>query len=104
MLTTVRFWFPVLLATIVAISLYDTLLIVLFRDSIGLMEKNPIGLWLIRLGAGDVEIFVRAKLAGTLLVATVLFTMYRCRACSAIPVTTSIAAFQVSLLAYLTFA
>ena len=75
-----------------------------FRETIGNTEKNPVGLWLLRAGNGDVEIFVRAKLAGTLTVVAVLVFMYRCKSWSAVPVTTFISAFQTWLLAYLTFA
>jgi len=38
-----RNWFPVLLSLIAAVSMYDTALIVLFSDTIGAMEENPVG-------------------------------------------------------------
>ena len=94
--------FPILLGIIVSVSLYDTFLIVLFEDYIFQLEKNPAGLWLLSLGDGDVEIFVRAKLAGTLIVATILSFMHHYRRWVTVPVTTSIAVCQLGLLAYLT--
>ena len=104
MLNTVRKCFPLLLGLIVAVSLYDTFLIVCFKDTIERMEENPIGLWLLRVGDGDVEIFVRAKLAGTILVAATLVYLNRRGSWSVVPVTTSVAAWQVGLFAYLTLA
>lgn len=95
---------PILVGFIAAVSLYDTWLIVVFRETIGGMEKNPLGQWLLHAGAGDVEIFVRAKLAGTLTVVVILTFMYRSRNSSTVPVTTSLAALQTGVLAYLTFA
>ena len=95
--------FPWLLGLIVAVSLYDTMLIVVFQDTIVQLERNPAGSWLLSLGNGDVEIFVRAKLAGTLIVAAVLVFMHRYQSASTTPVTTSLAALQTGLFAYLTF-
>lgn len=96
--------FPWLLGLIVGVSIYDTALIVVFKDSIYYMEQNPVGRWLLRLGHGDVEIFVRAKLAGTLIVAAALVFLHRYRAVSAMPITTSVAIWQTGLFAWLTFA
>jgi hypothetical protein len=99
-----KLWFQILAVLIVCVSLYDTYLIVLFSHSIRHQEKNPIGCWLIDVAAGDVGVFVRAKLAGTLIVMTTLVMMRRCRSPRTVPVTTSVAAYQVGLFTYLTFA
>jgi len=104
MRTLTHSWFPILCSLIAAVSLYDTALIVLFRDHMLLMEENPMGRWLLEVGHGDVEIFVRAKLAGTLTVVSVLTFLWRYHKRTALPVTTSVAAYQTGLLAYLTFA
>lgn len=98
-----QFWFISLCLLIAAISAYDAALIVKFRDHINLMEENPAGRWLLRLGNGQVGIFVRAKLAGTLVVITVLAYLWRYHRRTAFPVTTSLAAWQTALLTYLTF-
>lgn len=100
---TLKQTFPWLLGLIVGISLYDTVLIVVFKDTLRQMEQNPVGLWLINLGNGDVEIFVRAKLAGTLIVAAFLVYLHRYRSNTSTTVTTSLAIWQTGLFAYLTF-
>ncbi|MEZ6125301.1 MAG: hypothetical protein R3C49_19305 [Planctomycetaceae bacterium] len=99
-----RNWFSAMLVLIGCISLYDAFLVVLFKDTIQQLERNPIGQWLIEIANGDVTVFVRAKLAGTLLVLSVLVAMRRCRSRSTMPVTNSIAACQTGLLGYLTLA
>ena len=96
-------WFPVLSLLIIGISLYDTFLLVRFQDCIEQTEKNPFGVWLIEAGNGDVEVFVRAKLAGTFVVILTLFQMYRTNSRKTLPVISSIAVYQLWLLAYLTF-
>jgi len=97
-----NYWFPILVAFIASVSLYDTFLIVRFSDSIRTMEENPFGVMLLDLADGEVGVFVRAKLAGTLLVVCVLVAMYRYRSRKTLPVTTSVAAYQSALLTYLT--
>lgn len=98
------YWFPLLVTFIAAVSLYDTFLIVRFSESIVAMEENPVGQWLLALGHGEVGLFVRAKLAGTLTVVTILTAMNHYQSRRVVPVTTSIAAYQTALLSYLTFA
>lgn len=97
-----NYWFPFLVIFIASVSLYDTFLIVRFSDSIRVMEENPFGVMLLDIAGGEVGVFVRAKLAGTLLVVCVLVTMYRLRSRKTLPVTTSVAAYQSALLTYLT--
>ena len=63
-----------------------------------------LGVWLLKAGAGDIEIFVRVKLAGTVAVVAILTCLWRYNRRTALPVTTSIEAWQTGLLAYLTFA
>ena len=97
-------WFSVLISLIAAVSVFDTLLIIRFRDYIYVMEENPMGTWLLEVASGDIEVFVRAKLAGTLIVLTTLTFMRLRRSRMTLPVTTSVAAYQTSLLTYLFFA
>lgn len=97
-------WFPLLCLFILAVSLYDTFLIVEFQDLIGRTEKNPMGRWLIRIAGGEIGVFVRMKLAGTIVVLSVLVILQKMRSPRTLPVTTSVAAFQSGLLAYLTLA
>lgn len=95
-------WFPVALAVIVGVSAYDTYLIIKFARCLIELEENPIGKWLIEINNGDVSVFVRSKIAGTILVASILLLMKRFQSRIVFPVTTSIASWQVGLLWYLT--
>ncbi len=95
-------WIPFLIIVIAAVSLYDTYLILRFSDHINQLEENPVGRWLLQLGGGRVEVFVRAKLAGTLIVLSSLTGMRIYRSRLAVPVTASVATYQVVLLVYLT--
>ncbi len=97
-------WFALLSTFILGVSLYDTFLIVQFKDLIAQTEQNPVGRWLIHIANGDVGVFVRVKLAGTIIVMATLATLYKRRSKKTLPVTTSIAGYQSGLLAYLTFA
>jgi len=99
-----RNWFPILCGFIVMVSLYDTFLIVRYSEQIRNLEENPIGRWLIDVAGGGVGIFVRCKLAGTTLVVVILTCLHRMRSRTALPVTSSIAAYQTGLLTYLTLA
>lgn len=96
-------WFPVLLTLILFVSLYDTLLIVAFQGVIRSLEENPVGIWLLDMTPGDIGLFVRVKLAGTLCVACVLVALHRSKSRKTLPVTGSIAAYQAGLFSYLTF-
>lgn len=96
-------WFPLLCFLIVSVSLYDTFLIIKYSEPLRQMEENPVGRWLIAVGDGQVGIFVRVKLAGTLIVMTVLTVLQRIRSRKTLPVTTSLAAYQTGLFTYLTF-
>lgn len=97
-----QLWFPVALLVIGLVSLYDTFLIVKYSESLWLMEENPVGRWLLEINDQDVSVFVRIKLAGTLLVMSTLVLMYRCGSRLLFPVSTSVASWQVGLFMYLT--
>lgn len=84
-----------------AISCYDAYLVQRYQFSIRVLEENPIGRWLLDAGQGDVLLFVRAKLAGTLLVLTALAALYRYCRRLAHPTAVALAVFQLGLLTYL---
>lgn len=98
------YWFPILCTVIVGVSLYDTHLIVKYSETIHEMEENPIGCWLLEIADGGISVFVRAKLAGTLTVLSVLVFLWKIRSRKTFPVTASLAVYQTGLLAYLTLA
>jgi len=97
-----QLWFPAFIVIIAAVSLYDTYLIIRFEEVIYMMESNPMGRWLLEMAGGQVGVFVRVKLAGTLLVLSTLMFMWRWRAPMLFPITTSIASYQSCLMIYLT--
>ncbi len=99
-----QLWFPAFIVIIAAVSLYDTYLIIRFEEMICTMERNPMGRWLLEIAGGQVGVFVRVKLAGTLLVLSTLMFMWKWRAPMLFPVTTSIASSQTCLMIYLTAA
>lgn len=96
-------WFPLLWTLIVGVSLYDAWLIVEYAEQIRWLEENPIGTWLILMNNGDVSLFVRTKLAGTILVGFILLILRRWRYQHTLPVTSSLAACQSALFCYLSF-
>ncbi|MEJ7592815.1 MAG: hypothetical protein WKF77_14805 [Planctomycetaceae bacterium] len=75
-----QLWFPALFVIIAAVSVYDTYLIIRFKEIIYMMECNPMGRWLLEIAGGQVGVFVRVKLAGTLLVLSTLMFMWKWRA------------------------
>jgi hypothetical protein len=97
-----QLWFPLFVVGIAAVSLYDAYLIVRFRDMIWMMEENPMGQWLLNIADGQVGIFVRVKLAGTVMVLSLLMLMWKMRMSMLFPVTTTIASWQTGLMIYLT--
>lgn len=97
-----QLWFPLFVVVIAAVSLYDAYLIVRFRDMIWMMEENPMGRWLLEIADGQVGIFVRVKLAGTVMVLSLLMLMWKMRMSILFPVTTTIASWQTGLMIYLT--
>ena len=99
-----QLWFPALMVIIAAVSLYDTYLIIRFEEMIYMMESNPMGRWLLETAGGQVGVFVRVKLAGTLLVLSTLMFMWKWRAPMLFPITSSIASCQTCLMIYLTAA
>lgn len=94
-------WYPLLCLFILAVSLYDTYLIVEFSESLIYMEENPVGQWLIRVAHGEVGVFVRVKLAGTLIVLLALAMLRRFQRKQSVPVSVSVASFQAGLFTYL---
>ena len=95
-------WFHISMLIIGFVSLFDTYLIWHFESEILSMEENPIGYWLLEMGDGEIGIFVRTKLAGTVCVLSTLALMWRLRSRIVFPVTTSVASYQVGLFFYLT--
>ena len=89
---------------VAAISVHDAMLVVLNAGVMGEVERNPVGRWLIEVRGGDVWLFVSLKLVGTAVVCATLVTLYEFRTRLALAAGSGVAAFQLVLLWYLTFA
>jgi hypothetical protein len=97
-----RLWFPLGWVLIAAVSVYDIWLTVRYREEMPLLEENPLGIWLIRLDSGDINLFVQLKIAGTIVVMAVLLRMMLRESRLLAPVTGTLASLQTGLLLYLT--
>lgn len=85
------------------VSLYDALLVVLFREVISSTEENPVGIALLRLDSGGLTYFLPAKLMGTAIVLGALVGVYRLLQNSRHLIIGGVASFQAWLLWYLNF-
>lgn len=94
-------YFYVLWIAIVAISVHDAYLVVLYGHSIAQMEQNPAGLWLIRANEGGLTFLILAKGLGTVLCSSILLLWYRSKKPFLWPVITTVFLLQVTLLTYL---
>lgn len=86
-------------AFIAAVSVYDTLLVVEFRE--GITEENPFCRYLIHLDPDTLAFFLTGKLLGTSSVLISLVGISIFRPPWAVVVTTALVIFQSSLLYYL---
>ncbi len=93
--------FAAVVLFVALVSAYDAYLVVYNWDVIETSEENPVCLYLIQLGQGDVSIFLRAKTGGTLVVLSVLGAIYRRNKRKAHCVAGGLLVFQAGLLAYL---
>ena len=91
----------VCLVTIAAISVHDATLLILNDQVILESEQNPIGLWLIEKGGGEVWLFVTLKLAGTTTVCTVVAILFDRWPRASVTIACVLAGIQFTLLVYL---
>jgi hypothetical protein len=96
-------WFFACLVFILGVSIYDTYLVVLYRDSILVDERNPICELLIRQDPRQLSWFLLGKTLGNLGVMATLMALYWFRYPWAISVAASVAMFQFWLLVFLNF-
>ena len=93
-----RFLYSVQWLFIGVVSAYDVYMSVTVRDKLYEAEKNPVGRWLIRLGDGDISLFMGLKVASTVLVLGILVWLYHWRPKTAFAVILGVATFQAWLL------
>ena len=99
-----RPWAPLFTGTLLfvgAVSFYDGYLVVRTGDMIEEFEKNPVGLYLIKIDNGSPSVFLRVKAAGTILVLTALSFLHRRSERIAGPIALALFAFQTGLLIFL---
>jgi len=84
-----------------AVSFYDGYLVVRTGDMIEDFEKNPVGLYLIKIDNGSPSVFLRVKAAGTILVLAGLSFLRRRSKRLASPIAFALFAFQTGLLIFL---
>jgi uncharacterized membrane protein len=89
---------------IMFVSVWDCFLTFIHREWMQTTELNPIGRLLIDLNGGGVTYFLVAKVAGTLLVTSVLAGIFEHYPRRAFAITTPIACFQLGLLMFLSLA
>lgn len=97
-----QLWFPLGFVLIASVSVYDIFLSLRYQDELRLLERNPVGIWLIDMGGGDVGVFMRIKAAGTILVMLTLLQMMNRQSRLLLPVTGALTSAQSLLLLYLT--
>jgi hypothetical protein len=95
--------FGLLWLFMVCVSVVDGLLIVVYREDIVILERNPLGRQILDWSGGNVVPFVLAKLACTLLVATLVLLLYWRKPRWGLPVVAALACFQFGLLLFLFF-
>lgn len=86
------------------ISAYDAFLAMKNRNELAGplgIEENWLGKWLLLLDGGDPSLFLGVKFLGTVLVLGILTNLYLSRPRWGLAVAQGVAAFQMSLLAYL---
>jgi hypothetical protein len=97
-----RSWcFAALWLFIAIVSVHDAWLVLLFSDVIVDTEQNPVGRYLLQSTGGQVWLFLSAKAAGTVIVATLLLLAYVYRPTMALALAGPLSCFQMGLLLYL---
>jgi len=86
------------------VSAFDTYLLAKYRLEIMILERNPMGLLLLRLDEGEPALFIGLKFLGTVCVLGVVGGVYAYSRGLGHCVAGALAAFQLGLLAYLIFA
>ena len=99
----IRNRFLACLTFIVCVSIYDSYLVVLYRDSILDDERNPICKLLIRQDPYQLSWFLLGKALGNVVVVGTLIALKRFGYRANMTIATSIALFQFCLLLYLNF-
>jgi hypothetical protein len=93
--------FPGLWLLIGSISAIDTYLTVKFRESLVLLESNPIANLLLDLDQGDASLLIGFKFLGSIIALGILAALYLQNRRIGMMVSSGLACFQIGLLYYL---
>ena len=93
----------VLAAFVAGVSVYDAYWAFKTQSVIVEFEKNPIGLYLIKLDGGDVALFMTFKMVGTMIVIMAIPALYFFRRWWGMAAAISLAVVQIVVFIYLTF-
>ena len=96
--------FKVLWLFIIFVSVVDGFLVYEFRIFINTNELNPVGRALLFLNQGNIWYLLAAKFIGTVASCGLLLLLHRYHRRLSIPVASAVAAFQLALLLFLSFA
>jgi hypothetical protein len=99
-----RGWTPFFTSALLfvgGVSFYDGYLVVRTGDMIADFEKNPVGLYLIKIDNGSPFVFLRVKAAGTILALVGLSFLHRRSKRLASPIAFALITFQTGLLIFL---
>ena len=93
--------FSVCCLFVMAVSVHDAMLVLIYRHLIEEFERNPVGRWLLDAHGGELWLFLSAKLGGTAVVCAILITLYEHRRRLAFVIAGGLTLFQIILLWYL---
>ncbi|MGE3778180.1 MAG: hypothetical protein AB7F89_13415 [Pirellulaceae bacterium] len=86
---------------IILVSVVDGYLVWMYREVIGSMEENPVGVTLLKMATGHVWLLLSVKLVGTVLAATWLIVLYHRNPRRGWLIVICVFLFQLGLLLYL---
>jgi hypothetical protein len=89
---------------VIIVSVFDAILALHYRESLGTSELNPVGRTLLKLNGGGVSYLLGAKLVGTIAGGTILLVLYGRNSRIAMAVASGVAALQLCLLLFLLLA
>jgi hypothetical protein len=93
--------FALLWLFVASVSVHDGYRALWSRHVLEHLERNPLGLWLIQLGGGDVVLLLLAKAAGTVIACAVLLWIYSRKPVLGLWLCGVLALVQLTLLLYL---
>ena len=101
MSSTKHYSFALLWLVVIGVSVHDGYLVMVHREAMTTMERNPVGRLLLRWNGGDIWLLLAAKALGTVCAAALLLVLYWTRRRLAGIACAAIATGQLVLLTFL---